>query len=87
MPPTESLTQSELNSDNPYNTRNPNITGLTPTPIANPGLASLQAAVAPAKGPWLYYVLDAARPGHHLFTDDRDTFNTAKAKCQAAHLC
>ena len=40
-----------------------------------------------AKGPWLYYVLDASHPGHHLFTDDRDVFNTAKAKCQAAHLC
>jgi hypothetical protein len=45
------------------------------------------AAVAPAKGPWLYYVLDGSHPGHHVFTDDRDVFNAAKAKCQAAHLC
>jgi UPF0755 protein len=33
---------SQLESDNPYNTRNR--TGLPPTPIANPGLASMQAA-------------------------------------------
>jgi UPF0755 protein len=79
------LSEADLAKDTPYNNRIHK--GLPPTPIANPGLASLQAAIAPAKGPWLYYVLDAARPGHHLFTDDRDVFNTAKAKCQAAHLC
>ena len=33
---TEALKQSQLDSDNPYNTRNR--TGLPPTPIANPGL-------------------------------------------------
>jgi UPF0755 protein len=82
---TGGLSAADLVKDTPYNNRIHK--GLPPTPIANPGLASLQAAVAPAKGPWLYYVLDAARPGHHLFTDDRDTFNAAKAKCQAAHLC
>lgn len=79
------LSEADLAKDTPYNNRIHK--GLPPTPIANPGIASLQAAVAPAKGPWLYYVLDASHPGHHLFTDDRDAFNTAKAKCQAAHLC
>jgi UPF0755 protein len=79
------LSEADLTKDTPYNNRL--YKGLPPTPIANPGIASLQAAVAPAKGPWLYYVLDASHPGHHLFTDDRDVFNTAKAKCQAAHLC
>ena len=79
------LSEADLQKDTPYNNRIHK--GLPPTPIANPGIASLQAAVAPAKGPWLYYVLDAAHPGHHLFTDDRDVFNAAKAKCQAAHLC
>jgi UPF0755 protein len=79
------LSQADLQKDTPYNNRIHK--GLPPTPIANPGIASLQAAVAPAKGPWLYYVLDAAHPGHHLFTADPDEFNAAKAKCQAAKLC
>jgi UPF0755 protein len=79
VPPTESLTQSELNSDNPYNTRNPNITGLTPTPIANPGLASLQAAAHPAKVDYLYFV---AKPDkkHHFFTASFTAFERYKAK-------
>ena len=78
VPPTESLTQSELNSDNPYNTRNPNITGLTPTPIANPGLASLQAAAHPAKVNYLYFV---AKPDkkHHFFTASFAAFERYKA--------
>jgi UPF0755 protein len=79
------LTQADLDKDTPYNNRLHK--GLPPTPIANPGLASLEAAAAPAAGPWLYYVLDADRPGHHLFTDDRDVFNAAKIKCQKANLC
>jgi UPF0755 protein len=83
--PSGGLSEADLRKDTPYNNRIHK--GLPPTPIANPGIASLQAAVAPAKGPWLYYVLDPTHPGHHLFTDDRDVFNAAKAKCQAAHLC
>ena len=78
VPPTESLTQSELQSDNPYNTRNPSIIGLTPTPIANPGLASLQAAAHPAKVNYLYFV---AKPDkkHHFFTADFAAFERYKA--------
>jgi UPF0755 protein len=79
VPPTESLTQSELNSDNPYNTRNPNITGLTPTPIANPGLASMQAAAHPAKVNYIYFV---AKPDkkHHFFTASFAAFERYKAE-------
>lgn len=79
------LTQADLEKDTPYNNRLNK--GLPPTPIANPGLASVQGALEPAAGPWLYYVLDADKSGRHVFTDDRDVFNTAKAKCQAAGLC
>jgi UPF0755 protein len=73
VPGTKSLTQSELQSSNPYNTRNPNITGLPPTPIANPGLASMQAAAHPASGDWLYFV---RKPDlqHHYFTSSYNDF-------------
>jgi UPF0755 protein len=79
------LSQTDLAKRTPYNNRL--VKGLPPTPIANPGLASFQGAVAPAAGPWLFYVLDASHPGHHIFTDDPDVFNAAKIKCQNAGLC
>jgi len=53
IPPTKSITQSELNSNNPYNTRK--LHGLPPTPIGNPGVASLQAAAHPSRVGYLYY--------------------------------
>jgi len=73
VPGTKSLTQSQLASDNPYNTRNPNVIGLPPTPIANPGLASMQAAAHPAAGNWLYFVRKPDRV-HHYFTDNFNDF-------------
>lgn len=47
------LTQSDLQLNSPYNTRIH--TGLTPTPIDNPGEAALLAALHPAAGGWLYF--------------------------------
>ena len=79
------LTQADLEKDTPYNNRLRK--GLPPTPIANPGAASVQAAVEPAAGKWLYYVLNSDKSGRHIFTDDPEVFNTAKAKCRAAGLC
>jgi uncharacterized YceG family protein len=73
VPGTKSLTQSELNSSNPYNTRNPNVLGLPPTPIANPGLASMQAAAHPAPGDWLYFVRKPDHQ-HHYFTSSYNDF-------------
>lgn len=68
---TETLTQSQLETDSPYNTRlNP---GLPPSPIAMPGRQALEAAMNPEEGPWLYYVL-AEEDGGHFFTDDYDEF-------------
>ena len=65
------LTVSELEANTPYNTRvRP---GLPPTPICNPGLASLLAAARPAKVDHLYYVAEGDS-GRHYFTDDYEDF-------------
>jgi uncharacterized YceG family protein len=50
---TKPLTVSQLNSSSPYNTRNH--TGLPPTPIDSPGLASIEAAARPARTGYLYF--------------------------------
>lgn len=57
------LRQSELRADTPYNTYV--IEGLPPTPIANPGLASLEAAVNPAQTNFIFFVADGS--GGHAF--------------------
>lgn len=54
---THPLTEAELHSSSPYNTRTH--TGLPPTPISNPGLASIEAAANPARVSYLYYVARA----------------------------
>ncbi len=68
----------DFTSDSPYNTRR--VQGLPPTPIASPGRASIEAALAPAEGPWIYYVLEDA-DGHHFFTDSNSEFVEAKRRC------
>jgi UPF0755 protein len=79
------LSQADLESESPYNTRNR--AGLPPTPIASPGRASIEAALNPASGDWLYYVLDAeANDGSHVFTADYDEFVEAKQRCNEAGL-
>jgi UPF0755 protein len=68
---TATIHQSDLTDPEPYNTRvHP---GLPPTPICNPGLASLQAAAHPAHVDYLYYV---AIPGKRAqyFTDNYQDF-------------
>jgi UPF0755 protein len=65
IPPTKSIRQSQLQSDSPYNTRK--VAGLPPTPIANPGLASMQAAAHPAHVKYLYFVRKPDKQ-HHFFT-------------------
>ncbi|MFL5982562.1 MAG: endolytic transglycosylase MltG [Gaiellaceae bacterium] len=71
IPPTESIRQSQLKSDSPYNTRNH--AGLPPTPIANPGLASMQAAAHPANVDYLYFVRKPDKK-HHFFTASFEAF-------------
>jgi len=71
VPGTEPLKQSDLDSDDPFNTRKR--PGLPPTPIANPGLASMRAAANPARVDYLYFVRigDSKR---HFFTASESEF-------------
>jgi UPF0755 protein len=82
VPGTQSLTKSELASSSPYNTRNR--LGLPPTPISNPGLASIQAAAHPARVGYLYYV---RKPDgvHHFFTASAAEFD--RKKCEYGYGC
>ncbi len=75
-----SLTESQLKTDSPYNTRVN--AGLPPTPINSPGQAAVEAALNPADGNWLYYVLTDTE-GNHYFTDSYSDFQRAVRDAQA----
>ena len=65
---------SEMCIRDSYNTRHPESVGLPPTPIAAPGRASLEAAMNPVEGPWLFYVLADAQ-GNHDFSETIEEHN------------
>ena len=67
------LRKRDLLADGPFNTYTR--AGLPPTPIAMPGLASLQAAVQPAQTRALYFV--ARGDGSTVFSDDLAAHNRA----------
>jgi UPF0755 protein len=70
---------SDLKVNSPYNTYRHK--GLPPGPIANPGLASLLAALHPEKNGYFYYV---ARPnGAHIFTSTIQEHEAAKRQARA----
>ncbi len=69
---TRPLTESQLNSPSPYNTRNH--TGLTPTPIDNPSLSSIEAAAHPAPTNDLYFVVKPCGNGSSVFTSSYSQF-------------
>ena len=71
IPGTRPLTKAHLASNSPYNTRR--FRGLPPTPIGNPGLASIRAAANPARVDYLYYVRKPDKI-HHFFTADDEEF-------------
>lgn len=68
----ERLTFDDLEYESPYNTYL--FVGLPPGPIASPGLASIEAAMNPADGDWLYYVLIDPETGEHAFAETYEEF-------------
>ena len=60
------VTYDDLEVDSPYNTYK--YTGLTPTPICNPGLAAIKAALAPADVDYLFYVVVDEKTHQHEFS-------------------
>jgi UPF0755 protein len=71
-----SITRDDLRRPTPHNTYT--IPGLPPTPIANPGRAALEAAVAPAAVDYLYFV--ARGDGSHEFSATLAQHNAAVAR-------
>jgi len=67
----DKLTEDDLAIDSPYNTYK--YEGLPPTPIANPGLASIEAALYPADTDYYFYALH--KDGHHEFFTNSDDFD------------
>jgi UPF0755 protein len=78
------LTDADLRLNSPYNTRLHK--GLPPTPIGNPGLASIEAAAHPAAVSYQYYVVKPGTCGEHAFSStfaqfeqDAARYNNARA--------
>jgi UPF0755 protein len=69
----EPLTESDLETDTPYNTRI--YKGLPPTPICNPGIESIRAALEPANVDYLYYVVTDPISHKHSFASTLEEHN------------
>ena len=82
IPPTKSILESQLQSNNPYNSRK--LAGVPPTPIANPGLASIQAAAHPAHVDYLYFVRKPDKV-HQFFSASASAF--AHYECAHGYGC
>ena len=83
IPGTRSLTKEALRSTSPYNTRIH--TGLPPTPIANPGLASIRAAANPTRGvDYLYYVRKPKSLAHYFTASESDFLRKV---CEYGYAC
>jgi UPF0755 protein len=76
------LGYADLEIESPYNTYQ--VAGLPPGPIANPGLAAIEAVVYPAATDYLYFVVDclSGTPGAHAFATTFEEHQANVARCQ-----
>jgi UPF0755 protein len=73
---TKDLTVDDLKIDSPYNTYV--YKGLPPTPISNPGLDSIWAAVTPIDTDYLYFITDSEGKMHYAETFEQHQQNVAR---------
>lgn len=78
--PERTLTLAQVRTPSPYNTYLN--TGLPPTPIASPGLASLEASLAPPDTNYLFFV--ARYDGTHVFSETLAQHEAAQARIRDA---
>lgn len=74
--PLSELVPADLEVDSPYNTYL--YRGLTPTPIGNPGLVAIEAALNPTSSDYFYYITDAEGEFHFGKTFDEHRENIAR---------
>lgn len=73
---TATLTSDDLKIDSPYNSYTNR--GLPPTPISNPGLDAIMAAINPIKTPYLYFLTDKNGNMHYATTFEEHVANKLK---------
>jgi UPF0755 protein len=82
-------TATQRQIDSPYNTYLHQ--GLPPGPIGNPGQATLDAALHPANGPWLYWVVVNLKTGETVFSTTLAEHNAATQRlreyCKTSDAC
>jgi UPF0755 protein len=83
--PRDIVTLEDLEVDSPYNTYR--VDGLPPTPISGVGTAAFQAAFAPADTPFLFYVLDPACDGTHVFAETLEEHQVNVAAFRENNRC
>jgi UPF0755 protein len=74
--------RSDLENRSPWNTYEH--AGLPPGPIANPGIGTIKAVLAPAETPYLYFVAKADGSGGHNFSESLVQHSAAVARYQRA---
>ncbi len=84
---TDTLFQSDLDAESPYNTYVS--AGVPPGPIAAPSEASLRAALAPAEGDYIFWARtdEGGVPGAHTFSTTLAEHNAAVAICTELGYC